>query len=153
MSDDFEDMGPVDYLVIEFPGNRMSGEAFPLLLDLVDRGIVRVLDLLFVRKDDDGSVVGVELRDLAADGPFDVSVFEGARSGLLGQDDLDEAGAALQPGNSAAVLVYENVWAAPLARTLRRDGAQLVAGGRIPVQALLASLDAVEAAEGGGAAA
>ncbi|MFB7863114.1 MULTISPECIES: DUF6325 family protein [unclassified Streptomyces] len=153
MSDDFEDMGPVDYLVIEFPGNRMSGEAFPQLLDLVDRGIVRILDLLFVRKDADGSVVAIELRDLAAEGGFDVSVFEGSSSGLLGQDDLDEAGAALEPGNSAGILVYENLWAAPLARTLRRDGAQLVAGGRIPVQALLASLDAVEAAEGGGAAA
>ncbi|MEV5972723.1 DUF6325 family protein [Streptomyces sp. NPDC051921] len=153
MSDDFEDMGPVDYLVIEFPGNRMTGEAFPLLLDLVDRGIVRILDLLFVRKDTDGSVVAMELRDLDADGAFDVSVFEGSSSGLLGQDDLDEAGAVLQPGNAAGILVYENLWAAPLAGALRRSGAQLVAGGRIPVQALLASLDAVEAAEGGGAAA
>ncbi|MFF0433541.1 DUF6325 family protein [Streptomyces sp. NPDC004327] len=149
MSDDFEDMGPVDYLVIEFPGNRMTGEAFPMLLDLVDRGIVRILDLLFVRKDEDGSVVALELRDLDADGDFDLSVFEGSSSGLLGQDDLDEAGAALQPGNAAGILVYENLWAAPIARALRRSGAQLVAGGRIPVQALLASLDAVEAGEGG----
>ncbi|MFJ9823611.1 DUF6325 family protein [Streptomyces sp. NPDC101160] len=152
MSDDFEDMGPVDYLVIEFPGNRMTGEAFPLLLDLVDRGIVRILDLMFVRKDTDGSVVALELRDLDADGEFDVSVFEGSSSGLLGQDDLNEAGMALEPGNAAGILVYENLWAAPLARALRRSGAQLVAGGRIPVQALLASLEAAEAAEGGAAA-
>ncbi|WP_030686817.1 DUF6325 family protein [Streptomyces globisporus] len=152
MSDEFEDMGPVDFLVIEFPGNRMTGKGLPLLLDLVDRGIVRILDLMFVRKDADGSVVGLELRDLDADGELDLSVFEGSSSGLLGQDDLDEAGMALQPGNSAGILVYENLWAAPLARELRRGGAQLVAGGRIPVQALLASLDAAEGAGGSAAA-
>ncbi|MFC9702236.1 DUF6325 family protein [Streptomyces sp. NPDC056943] len=148
MSDVIEDMGPVDFLVVEFPGNRMTGEGFPLLLDLVDRGVIRVLDLLFVQKDDDGSVVALELADLDGDGTLDLSVFEGASSGLLGQDDLDEAGAALEPGNSAGILVYENLWAAPLARALRRGGAQLVAGGRIPVQALLASLDFAEQAEG-----
>ncbi|MER7538771.1 DUF6325 family protein [Streptomyces sp. NPDC097704] len=152
MSDEFEDMGPVDYLVIEFPGNRMTGKGLPLLLDLVDRGIIRILDLSFVRKDADGSVVGVELRDVDADGELDLAVFEGSSSGLLGQDDLDEAGAALEAGNSAGIIVYENLWAAPLARELRRGGAQLVAGGRIPVQALLASLDAMEEAGGGAAA-
>ncbi|MEV7279283.1 DUF6325 family protein [Streptomyces sp. NPDC093111] len=151
MSDEFEDMGPVDYLVIEFPGNRMTGKGLPLLLDLVDRGIIRILDLSFVRKDADGSVVGVELRDIDADGELDLTVFEGSASGLLGQDDLDEAGTALEAGNSAGILVYENLWAAPLARELRRGGAQLVAGGRVPVQALLASLDALE--ESGGSAA
>jgi hypothetical protein len=143
MSDDFEAMGPVDYMVVEFPGNRMTGEGFPLLVDLVDRGIIRILDLLFVRKDDDGSVAAVELTDIG-DG-VDLTAFEGASSGLLGQDDIDEAGAALEPGNSAGILVYENLWAAPFARAMRRSGAQLVAGGRIPVQALLASLEAVEA--------
>ncbi|MFF0428074.1 DUF6325 family protein [Streptomyces sp. NPDC004520] len=151
MSDEFEDMGPVDYLVIEFPGNRMTGKGLPLLLDLVERGIIRILDLTFVRKDADGSVVGLELGDFDADGELDLAVFEGSSSGLLGQDDLDEAGTALEPGNSAGIIVYENLWAAPLARELRRGGAQLVAGGRIPVQALLASLDAVE--ESGGSAA
>ncbi|MFB7590405.1 DUF6325 family protein [Streptomyces sp. NPDC056169] len=148
MSDAIEDMGPVDFLVIEFPGKRMTGEAFPLLLDLVDRGVIRLLDLLFVRKDDDGSVVALELADLDGDGRLDLSVFEGVSSGLLGQDDIDEAGVALEPGSAAGILVYENLWAAPLARVLRRDGAQLVAGGRIPVQALLASLDTAETAEG-----
>ncbi|MER5965712.1 DUF6325 family protein [Streptomyces sp. NPDC002057] len=150
MSDDFEDMGPVDYLVVEFPGNRMTGEGFTLLLDLVDRGIVRILDLLFIRKDLDGGVVVVELKDLDGDGELDLSVFEGASSGLLGEDDVLEAGTALQPGSSAGILVYENLWAAPLARALRRSGAQLVAGGRIPVQALLASLDAEEPGTGDG---
>ncbi|MFF8614351.1 DUF6325 family protein [Streptomyces sp. NPDC015350] len=152
MNEDFEDMGPVDFLVIEFPGNRMTGEGFPLLLDLVDRGIIRVLDLLFVRKDIDGSIVALDLRELDADGEFDLSVFEGSSSGLLGQDDLDEAGTALEPGSSAGILVYENLWAAPLARALRRGGAQLVADGRVPVQALLASLDAAEARAVGEAA-
>ncbi|MEU0370680.1 DUF6325 family protein [Streptomyces sp. NPDC006283] len=149
MSDDIEDMGPVDYLVVEFPGSRMTGEGFPLLVDLVDRGIIRILDLVFVRKDSDGSVSGLELQDVGEEA--DLSVFEGASSGLLDQDDLTEAGAALEPGNSAAVVVYENVWAAPLARALRRGGAQMVASGRIPVQALMASLDATE--PGGPAAA
>ncbi|MEU4357307.1 DUF6325 family protein [Streptomyces virginiae] len=144
MSDDIEMMGPVDYLVVEFPGNRMTGEGFPLLVDLVDRGIIRILDLVFVRKDADGSVVALELRDVGG-GEMDLSVFEGAASGLLGQDDIDEAGAALEANSSAGILVYENVWAAPFARALRRGGAQLVASGRIPVQALLASLDAMEA--------
>lgn len=137
-----EEMGPVDYLVIEFPGSRMTGEAFPLLVDLVERGLVRIIDLAFLRKDTDGSVVALELQDLGDE--VDLTVFEGASAGVLDQSDLDEAGNALEPGNSAAVLVYENVWAAPLARALRRSGAQLVASGRIPVQALLASLDATD---------
>lgn len=147
MSDDIEDMGPVDYLVVEFPGNRMTGEAFPLLIDLVEKGIIHILDLRFVRKDTDGTVTALELTGLDDDtNSFALSVFEGASSELLGQDDLDEAGNALQPGNAAAILVYENRWAAPFARALRRSGAQMVAGGRIPVQALLASLDADEGA-------
>ncbi|MEU1459685.1 DUF6325 family protein [Streptomyces sp. NPDC005706] len=140
--DSVEEMGPVDYLVIEFPGNRMTGEAFPLLVDLAERGIVRIIDLAFIRKETDGSVVALELRDLGDE--IDLTVFEGASAGVLDQGDIDEAGNALEPGNSAAVLVYENLWAAPLARALRRSGAQLVASGRIPVQALLASLDATE---------
>ncbi|MDT0386264.1 DUF6325 family protein [Streptomyces dubilierae] len=147
MQQDIEDMGPVDYLVVEFPGSRMTGEGLPLLVDLVERGVIRILDLVFVRKDTDGSVMVVELREMGEE--TGLTVFEGASSGLLDQGDLDEAGAALQPGNSAAVVVYENVWAAPLARALRRGGAQMVAGGRIPADALLASLDAVEAAPGG----
>ncbi|MGD1223122.1 DUF6325 family protein [Streptomyces krungchingensis] len=139
---DVEDMGPVDYLVIEFPGNKMTGEAFPLLVDLAERRIIRILDLAFLRKDIDGSVTALELRELGDE--VDLTVFEGASSGLIDQEDMDEAGNALEPGNSAAVLVYENLWAAPMAGALRRSGAQLVAGGRIPVQAILASLDATE---------
>jgi hypothetical protein len=142
--DDLEDMGPIDYLVVEFPGNRMTGEGLPLLVDLVDRGIIRILDLVFVRKDLDGSVRGMAIADLDNDGQLDLAVFEGASSGLLDQEDLEEAGGVLEPGSSAGLLVYENRWAAPFAKALRRGGAQVVASGRIPVQAVLAALDATE---------
>jgi hypothetical protein len=145
---DLEEMGPVDYLVIEFPGSRMTGEGLPLLVDLVDRGIIRLLDLTFVMKELDGTVRGITIADLDEDGKLDLAVFEGVSSGLIGQDDIDEASGALEPGSSAALLIYENTWAAPLATALRRGGAQLVAGGRIPVQAILAALDATEPAAG-----
>ncbi|MFJ8660581.1 DUF6325 family protein [Streptomyces sp. NPDC093795] len=143
--DEFSEMGPVDYLILEFPGNRMTGEGLPLLLDLVDRHIIRVLDLSFVRKDEDGSVRALKLADMDGDGELDLAVFEGASSGLLGEDDLQEAAAVLEPGNSAGVIVYENVWAAPLAAALRRSGARMVANGRIPAEELLATLEAAEA--------
>ena len=146
MTDDLDTMGPIDYLVVEFPGNRMTGEGLPLLVDLVDRGIIRILDLVFIRKELDGSVSGVAVTDLDSDGVLDLAVFEGAASGLIGPDDVDDAGTVLEPGSSAGVLVYENLWAAPFATALRRSGAQLVASGRIPVQAILADLDALEAA-------
>lgn len=144
MTDALDDIGPIDYLVVEFPGSRMTGEGLPLLVDLVDRGIIRILDLVFVKKELDGSVSGLAIADLDADGKLDLAIFEGASTGLLGQDDIDEAGSALEPGSSAGILVYENRWAAPFAAALRRGGAQLVASGRIPTQALLAALDAAE---------
>ncbi|MFJ3224748.1 DUF6325 family protein [Streptomyces sp. NPDC086783] len=142
--DELPQLGPVDYLILEFPGNRMTGEGLPLLLELVERRIIRILDLSFVRKDADGSVRGLELTDMDGDGQLDLAVFEGASSGLLGEDDLQQAAAVLEPGNSAGVIVYENVWAAPLAAALRRSGARMVANGRIPAEDLLASLEAVE---------
>ena len=146
MSDiDIDELGPIDYLVIEFPADRQpDGSALPLLRDLVDRGVIRLLDLAFVRKDPDGSVMGVDIADVGLQGDVDVTLFAEASSGLVDGGDLEEAGAALEPGCSAAVLVYENTWAAPFARALRRNGAQLVASGRVPVQALLATLDELE---------
>ena len=141
-----EEMGPIDYVVLEWNGEQPdAGEVQPLLLDLVDRGIIRILDIAFLAKDEDGSVSGIDIGDLKQVAAA-FAEFEGASSGLLGFDDLQEAAAALDPGTSAAVLVWENRWAAPVAVALRRSGGQLVASGRIPVQALIASLDAVEAA-------
>ena len=143
MNDTDVELGPIDYLIVEWPaGKQPSGEGLPLLVDLVDRGIIRVLDIAFVRKEDDGTVVGLDLSEF--DGDPVLTVFEGASSGLLGDDDYSEAGAALEPGCAAALLVYENTWAAPFATALRRSGAQLVANGRIPVNALLGALDELE---------
>ena len=145
MTDEIE-LGPVDYLVVEFPGNKMTGEGLPLLVDLVERGIIRILDLVFVRKDADGSVHAFEIADFDADGTLDLAVFEGASSGLLDESDLSDAGTVIEAGSSAAILVFENRWAAPFIGALRRGGAQLVASGRIPVQDLLDALTTAEAA-------
>ncbi|MEU2256778.1 DUF6325 family protein [Nocardia xishanensis] len=147
MTDSNIDMiGPIDYLVIEFPPDRQpDGSALPLLRDLVERGIIRVLDLAFIRKDLDGSLTGIDIADVGFGGEIDITLFAEAGSGLLDDADRTEAGAALEPGRSAAILVYENTWAAPFASALRRNGAELIASGRIPVQSILASLDALEA--------
>jgi hypothetical protein len=140
-----EEMGPIDYMVLEWADDTpVTGEALSLLLDLVDRGTIRILDLAFLAKNSDGSVSALDLGDLKEDSPV-LAEFEGASSGLLGGDDFEDAAAALEPGTVAAVLVWENRWAAPVATALRRTGGQLVATGRIPVQAILASLDASEA--------
>ena len=140
------ELGPIDYLVVEWPaGKQPTGEALPLLVDLVDRGLIRVLDLAFVRKEEDGTIVALDLNDLALDGDPQLSVFEGASSGLLGAEDREEAGVALESGCSAALLVYENTWAAPFATAIRRSGAQLVANGRIPINAMIAALDELDA--------
>jgi hypothetical protein len=149
---DLDQMGPVDYLVVAFPTDRMTGEAFPRLIELVDRGIIRILDLVFLRKDHDGRVTTLTQVDLERMRVLEAALFEGAASGLLGTDDVAEAATALEPGTAAAVLVYENVWATPFATALRRSGGQLVASGHIPVQALVAALDEIEAEERAGAA-
>jgi hypothetical protein len=142
-----EELGPIDYVVLEWPGAFPdTSEVQPLLLDLVDRGIIRILDIGFVAKDENGEVTGLDVGDLKQVAAA-FAEFEGASSGLLGFDDLEEAAAALEPGTSAAVLVWENRWAGPVAAALRRSGGQLAASGRLPVQAILAALDAVEAAD------
>jgi hypothetical protein len=142
-----EEMGPIDYVVLEWPGKQPTGEVAPLLVDLVERGIIRILDIAFVVKGEDGSVAGIDLAGMnGGSGGFDE--LDGVSTGLLGEDDLREAGEALEPGTSAAVLVWENRWAAPVAVALRRSGGQLVASGRLPIQAIIAALDAVEAEAG-----
>jgi hypothetical protein len=138
-------MGPIDYVLIEWPGRQPTGEAAPIIVDLVDRGIIRVLDVAFIAKAEDGSVAGLEISDLGQE-VAELKLFEGASSGLLSDDDTADAGAALEPGTSAALIVYENTWAAPFASTVRRSGGQLVASGRIPIQSILAVLDAADEA-------
>ena len=146
MADDVDAIGPISYLIVEFPGNKMTGEGLPILVDLVDQGLIRVLDLLFVTRDDDGSLRAVEFRDLDLDGQIDVTLFEGASSGLLDDSDLADAASVIDPGSSAAILLFENRWARSFAQALRRGGAELVAAGYIPLDAIAASLDAAEAA-------
>lgn len=137
-------MGPIDYILVEWPGRQPNGEVAPHLVDLVERGLIRILDLIFVAKDEDGNVSGLELADVGGVAA-ELSVFEGASSGLLSDEDVSEAGGVMEPGTSAALLVFENTWAAPFATAVRRSGGQLVSSGRIPVQAVLAALDAAEA--------
>jgi hypothetical protein len=139
-------MGPIDYLVIAWPGRQPTGEAAPLLVDLVERGIIRVLDLIFITKAEDGSTAGIEISEVGQE-VEEFKVFEGVSSGLLTDEDAAEAAEALDPGTSAALLLFENRWAAPFATAVRRSGGQLVASGRIPVQAVLAALDAIEESE------
>ena len=145
-ADELEEMGPIDYLIVEWPDRQPTGEAAPILVDLVDRGLIRVIDIAFLAKGEDGSVTMLELSSLAEQSES-LSELAGASSGLLSGEDAEEAATALEPGTSAAILVYENRWAAPFAAALRRSGAQLVANGRIPVQGILAALDAAEEAE------
>jgi hypothetical protein len=141
---ELEEMGPVDYLIVEFTQNRLSGEALPLLSRLVDQGIIRILDFKFIRKNTDGSIVTLSSVDLSRMQLIEALLFDGATSGLLDDDDLQEAAAALEPGNAAAVLIYENRWAAPFAAAVRRSGGQLVASGRIPIHDLLEALEQAE---------
>ncbi len=143
MSAEDIEMGPVDYILVEWPGRQPNGEAMPYLVDLVDRGLIRIVDLTFITKDEDGTIAGLELADLGD--VAELAVFEGASSGLIHEDDVANAAEVLEPGTSAALLVYENAWAAPFATAVRRSGGQLVASGRIPAEDLLAALDAAEA--------
>jgi Family of unknown function (DUF6325) len=144
MDDDtnVDELGPVDYIVVEFPGSRINGEIAPALIDLVDRGIVRVLDLLILKKEADGTLEAFELGDLEETELGALRTFESELAMLLSEEDVHSVAAALEPGSSAAVLVWENSWAAPFASAVRHSGGQLVASGRIPIQALLAAVEA-----------
>lgn len=144
MADDIEEMGPIDWILIEFSGPP-TGAAAPHLIDLVDRGLIRIIDLLVVNKDAEGTLTVMELADIDGDGELDLAVFEGVRSGVLGEEDVAEAATALEPDTSGVFLLYENVWAAPFAVALRQAGGQLVASGRIPIQSIVAALDELDA--------
>ena len=145
MSEDSEnavdELGPVDWIVVEFPGSRFKGEIAPELADLVDRGIVRVLDLLILKKDDDGTLEAFEISDLEDTELGALRSYETELAMLLSEDDVTAVANAVDPGSTAAVLVWENTWAAPFGSAVRRAGGQLVASGRIPVQALLAVIE------------
>ena len=141
------ELGPIDVVVIAYPADApMTGEAVPLLLDLVERGIVCVLDAMFVMKNEDGTFSGFEARDLDGKDVGDFAVFEGASSGLLGEEDVATAAEAVEPGSAAVMIVYDNRWAAPFVAAVRRNGGVAVAFERIPAQDLLDALDAAEAA-------
>ncbi len=142
-----EELGPIDIVVIGYSADApMTGEAVPLLLDLVQRGIIRVLDVMFVVKNADGTFSGFEASDLQADSVGDLREFEGASSGLLGDEDAATAAEAIEPGSAAVLIVYENRWAGPFAAAVRRNGGEVLAYERVPVQDLIDALDAAEAA-------
>jgi len=142
--DSVDELGPVDWIVVEFPGSTFNGEIAPALRDLVDREVVRVLDLLVLKKDSDGTLEAFELSDLDTSEIGELRGYESQLAMLLSEDDVTAVAAAIEPGSSAAVLVWENTWAAPFASAVRHSGGQLVASGRIPIQALLAAVEADE---------
>ena len=142
------EFGPIDIVVIAYPaGAPMTGEAAPLLVDLVERGIIRVLDAMFVMKNEDGTFSGFDARDLDEKGVGDFAVFEGASSGLLGDEDAATAADALEPGSAAVMIVYENRWAGPFIAAVRRNGGVPIAFERIPAQDVIDALDALDATE------
>ncbi|WP_019136903.1 DUF6325 family protein [Cellulomonas massiliensis] len=138
------DVGPIDYLALEFPGARLTGEGMDILIDLVERGIIRILDLRFALRQADGSFTAIELSDLDGDGTLDLAVFEGVSSGLIDEDDLQEAAGLVEPGTAVGLLVYENTWAGPFVSAMRRAGAEVIASGRIPADTVVAALDSIE---------
>ena len=148
-ADELDSMGPVDFLVAEYPEGRLTGEAFPYLMHLVDTGTIHILDLAFVAKDHTGIVRQLGLAELPEYAQDDLELFQGASSGLLSPADVEGVGDLMKPGCIAGVLVFENLWAAPFASAMRRTGAQLVAHGRIPVVGLLSALDAAESTSEG----
>jgi hypothetical protein len=147
MSNEELELGPVDVVVIGYPADApRTGEAIPLFVDLVDKGLVRVLDVLLVQKDAEGNVSGLEITDLDGDGVDDLVVFAGARTGMLGDEDASTAGEALEPGEAAVMICFENTWAAPFATAVRRNGGRVLAFERVAAQDVLDTLDALDSA-------
>lgn len=142
------ELGPVDIVLIGFPPDApRTGEAIPMFVDLVDRGIIRVIDVLVVQKDTEGVVSGLEIGDLDGDGAGDLLVFEGARTGMLGDEDAALAGEALGPGEAAVLICFENAWAGPFAAAVSRNGGRLLDFQRIPTQEVIAAIQALDAPE------
>jgi hypothetical protein len=139
------DLGPVDYIVVEFPAgaSNFTGEMAQELLKLVDAGTIRVIDVLILTKNDDGSIDAMELGDVGELGAM--QQIEAELAELLAEDDIVNLAAAMDPGSTAGVLIWENLWAAPFASAARRSGGQLIADGRIPIQAIIASIEADDA--------
>jgi hypothetical protein len=140
-----DELGPVDYIVVEFPqgASNFTGEMTAELLALVDSGSIRVIDVLILTKDEDGSVDAMELSDVGELG--ELQAIEAQLAELLAEEDVEHLAAAMEPGSTAGVLIWENLWAAPFASAARRSGGQLIANGRIPIQAIIASIEADEA--------
>jgi hypothetical protein len=142
----FDELGPLDLVAVEFPGGRITGEGFGILLDLVDRGAVRILDLEFVAKGADGELGLIDLGDLETDAGLDLSAYAGASSGLLDQSDIDAVGASIESGSVAALLVYEELSLLPVLAAWQRSGARLVTEGHVSAEDLVLALDASEPA-------
>ncbi len=148
MSDQELQLGPVDIVVIGYPADApRTGEAIPIFIDLVDRGIITVLDVLMVQKDLDGNFSAVAITDIDGDGENDLVVFQGAQTGMLTDDDAAVAAEELAPGESAVLICFENTWAAPFATAVRRNGGQLLAFQRVEAQDLIDSIQALDAAD------
>ena len=142
---DLDSLGPVDYIVVEFPAGatNFTGEMAEELLALVDSGTIRVIDVLILTKNEDGTVDAMELSDIEQLGPLER--VETQLAELLAEEDVAHLAAAMDPGSTAGVLIWENLWAAPFASAARRSGGQLIANGRIPIQAIIASIEADDA--------
>jgi hypothetical protein len=142
-----QDVGPIDFLAVEFPGARLTGASLEALLDLVERQVIRVLDLRVAKVSEDGTVTAVAITDLDGDGTLDLAVFEGVESGLLDEEDLHSSASLVAPGNAVALLLYENTWAGPFVSALRSQGAEVIASGRIPAADVIEALEQLEAAD------
>ena len=135
-------LGSVDWIVVEFPGSKFNGEIAPAIQDLVDKGLIRILDLLIIKKEDDGEFEVFEMGDLDDSEIGELRRDEAELAMVLSEQDVTDLAVTIEPGSSAAVLVWENVWAAPVGAAIRHAGGQLVASGRIPTQAILAVIEA-----------
>ena len=147
MTVNIDELGPVDWIVVEFPGTKLTGQIAPILKDYTDRGLIKVLDLLFLTKDADGSLEAFEASDLGDSEIGELRGYEKDLAMVLSEQDVADLAETIGPGSSAAVLVWENLWAAPFGAAVRHAGGQLAASGRIPIQAVLAAIEA-DAGEG-----